>query len=277
MGGDARSLILPVPIGPRGVSSWAAHQERYPKSSEPGTDIYCDTGTEVLAPADGVIYSYGESVVPATGRWVGVDLDNGMSFRCMHHSRIVRKSGRVRQGDVIALSGSSGYGSEFFGEPSRNAAFWANTGGDHTHVTLWPTRDKRYGYGRDGDPSKPYTIDIMDFIRGGEDVAYADDKGLQERLDQIVEYMRANFEGLTALVKAESDEQIDAANAKIDEARDQLAGWTRDDANSLRAQVAAITTSGTDPRAVAAAVVALLPAGSDPNAILDALAARLKS
>ena len=165
MSGDARTLILPVPIGPRGTSSWAAHQERKPKSSEPGTDIYCDTGTEVVAPADGVIYGYGESVVPATGRWVGIDFDNGMSFRCMHHSRITRKGGRVRQGDVIALSGSSGYGSEFFGEPSRNAAFWRNTGGDHTHATLWPTRDKRFGYGRDGDPNKPYTIDLMDFIR----------------------------------------------------------------------------------------------------------------
>lgn len=165
MGGDARSLILPLPIGERGTSSWAQHQRRIPRSTEPGTDIFAPTGTPVLAPADGVIYGYGESVAPATGRWVGIDFDNGMSFRCMHHSRILRKGGRVKQGDEIALSGSSGYGSDFFGQPSRNDAFWRDTGGDHSHVTLWPSRDKRFGYGRDGNPNKPYTVDIMDFIR----------------------------------------------------------------------------------------------------------------
>lgn len=162
MGGG---LELLLPVGPgRSMSTWANHQRRSPKSTEPGTDFYCPPGTPVLAPADGVIYGYGESVIPATGRWVGIDFDNGMSFRGMHFQSIERRSGRVKRGDLIALSGSSGYGSEFFGASHVNdAAMIARTGGPHLHATLWPTHTKRYGYQADGTP---FTVDIMNYIGG---------------------------------------------------------------------------------------------------------------
>lgn len=135
------------------MSSWTAHQQRVPKSTEPGTDFYCPIGTPVLAPAHGVIYGFGTSIIPASGRWVGIDFDNGQRFRCMHHKSLVRTGGRVRRGEVIAISGASGYGREdWSGDP--------NTGGAHTHATLWPTHHSRYGYDANG---KPYTIDFMKY------------------------------------------------------------------------------------------------------------------
>src|SRR5690554_847163 len=110
MGGVAASLLLPV--GPRPMCCWAAHQRRGTPSREPGTDFYCPIGTPVVAPADGRIYGYGTSIAPATGRWVGVDFDMGFRFRAMHLSKLARTSGRVKRGDIIGYSGASGYGEE---------------------------------------------------------------------------------------------------------------------------------------------------------------------
>jgi murein DD-endopeptidase MepM/ murein hydrolase activator NlpD len=139
------------------MSSWTAHQHRNPRSTEPGTDFYCPIGTPVLAPDDGVIYGYGNSIAPATGRWVGIQFQSGMSFRAMHFSRVVKTSGVVRRGEIIGYSGASGYGVEDW---SSNP----NTGGAHTHVTLWPTAVRRYGYSP--VTGKPYTIDFMNFVGG---------------------------------------------------------------------------------------------------------------
>ncbi len=150
---------LLLPVGERRMSSWAAHQRRSPRSTEPGTDFYCPIGTPVLAPADGWVYGYGTSIVPATGKWVGLDLKNGMRFRAMHFSRIalsdsvLRNRGFVRRGQVIGYSGATGYG--------ENDWSWnPNTGGAHTHVTLWPTWSSKYGYDSSG---KPYTVDFMKY------------------------------------------------------------------------------------------------------------------
>lgn len=154
MGGSGNLLL---PVGERRMSSWTAHQHRIPRSQEPGTDFYCPIGTPVLAPEDGVIYGSGNSIVPPTGRWVGIQLQSGMSFRAMHFSRVVRTSGVVRRGDIIGYSGASGYGVEDW---SSNP----NTGGAHTHVTLWPTAVRRFGYSP--VTGKPYTIDFMNFVGG---------------------------------------------------------------------------------------------------------------
>lgn len=145
---------LLLPVGARSSSSWASHQRRSPRSSEPGTDFFCPIGTPVLAPANGRIYDSDDSIEEATGRWVGVDLDNGMRFRALHLSSIRRASGFVRRGEVLGWSGASGYGEEDW---SWNVA---ETGGAHTHVTLWPTHASVYGYDRNGNP---YTVDFMDY------------------------------------------------------------------------------------------------------------------
>lgn len=146
------SLLLPV-SSYRGLSSWQDHINRYVPSSEPGTDLYVPIGTHLLAPDDGYIWGAGESIGPATGRWIGINFDNGMSYRSMHHSRNRITGGRVKRGDVYAFSGASGYGEEDW---SWNVA---ETGGAHVHITLWPTHEHRYGYKR---PGVPYTIDFME-------------------------------------------------------------------------------------------------------------------
>lgn len=151
------SLLLPV--GPRRMSSWEDHQERRPPSKEAGTDFYCPIGTPVRAPETGRVYGWGNSIIPATGRWVGLDLITGQRFRAMHFSRIelsqavLNRGGFVRKGEIIAYSGASGYGQEN----------WENdpyTGGAHTHVTLWPTQETKFGYRPNG---KPYTVDFMKY------------------------------------------------------------------------------------------------------------------
>lgn len=156
MGGNATQMPLPV-ASYSGVSTWNAHINRGTPSSEPGADLYCPIGTPLRAPADGVIWGSGNSINPATGRWVGIDFDNGMGYRTMHHSVNLITSGRVSQGDVYALSGASGYGEEDW---SWNVA---ETGGAHVHVTLWPTHDHRYGYRA---YPEPYTIDPQLYMDG---------------------------------------------------------------------------------------------------------------
>ena len=149
-------LILPVPSY-SGLSSWQAHINRFTPSTEPGTDFYVPIGTPVVSPAAGYIWGYGTSIVPATGRWVGVNFDNGMSFRTLHNSALTRTSGRVEQGELLAYSGASGYGEEDW---SWNVA---ETGGAHTHVTLWPTWAHQYDY---QSPGVPYTVDFMAYVAG---------------------------------------------------------------------------------------------------------------
>lgn len=118
--------------------------------------MFVPIGTPVYAPADGVIYGAGSTIGPATGRWVGIDFDNGMRFRCLHLSRLTRTSGRVKRGDLIGYSGASGYGYEDF----RKAP---GMPGAHTHVTLWPTHVTRFNYDSSG---RPYTVDFMNYTGG---------------------------------------------------------------------------------------------------------------
>lgn len=148
---------LLLPVGVRRMSSYDNHRlNRTPRSSEPGTDFYCPIGTPIVAPADGTIWGSGESLTPATGKWVGINFDNGMSWRTMHHSRNVITSGRVKRGQIYALSGATGYGEADW---SWNPV----TGGAHVHATLWPTHEHRYGYRPDG---RPYTVDLMNYVGG---------------------------------------------------------------------------------------------------------------
>lgn len=185
---------LLLPVGTRRNTSYAAHQWRSPKSSEPGTDFFCPIGTPVLAPADGYIYGYGLSIGPATGRWCGINFDNGMSFRGLHMREVWARSGRVRRGQQIGLSGATGYGEEDW---SWNVA---GTGGAHLHATLWPTHNQRYGYDRNG---VPFTIDIMRHIGGitasvsatGIDLSTA----VEKKEDTIMKLIKADNRG-TALV-----------------------------------------------------------------------------
>jgi hypothetical protein len=108
-------------------------------------DYYCPIGTVLVSIGDGYVSEVGGGIMPATGRYVKVNLDNGQSFRLLHlgprHSLIPR-GGRVRMGQPLAISGASGYGSEYFGASRPNdAQMILNTGGPHTHATLFPTHN----------------------------------------------------------------------------------------------------------------------------------------
>lgn len=155
MGGSPNLLM---PVNPTYTASWLSHTHRSPKSTEPGTDMFVPIGTPIYSPADGHIYGYGATIRPATGRWVGVDFDNGLRFRCMHLSRLVRTEGPVKRGDLLGYSGASGYGYEDWSTLSTMP-------GAHTHVTLWPTHSSRFGYQANG---LPFTVDFMEYVGGDQ-------------------------------------------------------------------------------------------------------------
>jgi hypothetical protein len=149
MGGlaPARIYVRPVPNYPadKWRSTYRAHTRRDPPSREPGVDYYCPIGTVLVSIGDGYVSEVGGGIMPATGRYVKVNLDNGQSFRLLHlgprHS-LVPRGGRVRMGQPLAISGASGYGSEYFGASRPNdAQMILNTGGPHTHATLFPTHN----------------------------------------------------------------------------------------------------------------------------------------
>ncbi len=210
------SLLLPV--GPRRMSSWADHQRRSPRSSEPGTDFYCPIGTPVYAPESGNIYGYGNSITPATGRWVGIDLVTGQRFRAMHFSQIERFSGWVNKGELIAFSGATGYG-------DNDWSWNPDTGGAHTHATLWPTWETRFGYNSAG---RPYTVDFMDYVGstagggGGSDIPPASD--LRRKGNNMIRFLYADNGGPQWTV-------IDYANGSAFRAYNQA------DANNLSQSV----------------------------------------
>lgn len=172
MGG---SLNLLMPVTPSYSASWLSHTHRSPKSSEPGTDLFVPIGTPVYAPADGRIYGFGTTIGPATGRWVGIDFDNGFRCRVMHLSRLERTGGRVARGDLLGYSGATGYGHEDW-------SHLPGMPGAHVHVTLWPTHVTRFGYKSDG--RTPYTVDFMQYV-GGPQIAAAGNTAPIEEDDMI--------------------------------------------------------------------------------------------
>lgn len=134
-----------IPAAYTGMSSRDAHLRRNPPSGEPGTDYYMPTGTPLGAPARCRVVAIGGGIGPATGRLVLLD-DGTRWLRALHLSEWLCQPGdELEPGETFALSGASGYGSEFFGEPYRNDAFWANTGGDHVHMTAFKGRAYTFG------------------------------------------------------------------------------------------------------------------------------------
>jgi hypothetical protein len=133
------------------MSTWKAHIKRGTPSDEPGTDYYCPIGTPIRAASSGVVSEVGDSIRPATGYFVKVNLDDGRSVRYLHLSRrLVNVGQRVQWGEVIAYSGATGYGEADW---SWNVA---GTGGAHVHMTVFPTHRSQYGYISRG---VPYTLD----------------------------------------------------------------------------------------------------------------------
>jgi hypothetical protein len=137
--------VRPVDPTDGRICTWQTHTFRVPPSNEAGVDYYCPIGTPVRAAAAGRVFETGGGTAPATGRFLTIDLDDGRRVRYLHLSTWLMRAGDgARRGDIVALSGSSGYGSEFFGATSV-AKIPANTGGPHVHTTLWSRHAYTFG------------------------------------------------------------------------------------------------------------------------------------
>ena len=76
-------------------------------ADHPGIDIAVATGSYVRASGDGVVVQAGED--PVYGLFILLDHGNGMRTRYGHAMHLIAQRGwTVRQGEVIALSGSTG-------------------------------------------------------------------------------------------------------------------------------------------------------------------------
>lgn len=108
-------------------ADWFNHCcERTPPSSEPGTDYASGYGTPVAAPAAGTVIDVKTTSSSATGRYVTIAFDDGRTDRQLHLSAVYVQIGyRVTAGAIVAASGASGYGSDWYY-------------GSHLHQTLWP-------------------------------------------------------------------------------------------------------------------------------------------
>lgn len=158
--------------------------------------MFCPIGTPVLAIAAGRVVDVGDSIGPATGRFVTIDLNDGRRARFLHLSRRTVKVGdRVTRGQVIAYSGATGYGEEDW---SWNVA---ETGGAHVHMTLWPLQ--RYVFGPNGtlDPEIYFDPEGSAASVGGPDerlIVNQDDKNYidgagQSVKDDVINAIRADL------------------------------------------------------------------------------------
>ena len=74
-----------------------------------GADVAVPTGTPIVAPADGVVILAADEPFTLEGRLLMIDHGQGLSSALLHLSRIDTVVGaRVRQGQIVGLSGATG-------------------------------------------------------------------------------------------------------------------------------------------------------------------------
>lgn len=105
----------------------------YGRPYHPGTDFGVPTGTKVKSVSSGRVRASGNTdAFPgcvAWGKWILVDHDNGLSSLYAHLSSILVSDGQsVASGEVIALSGNTGYST-----------------GPHLHLTVYATQGVEVG------------------------------------------------------------------------------------------------------------------------------------
>jgi len=105
----------------------------YGRPYHPGTDFGVPTGTKVKSVSSGKIRATGNTdAYPgcvAWGKWILVDHDNGLSSLYAHLSSVIVASGQsVTNGEVIALSGNSGFST-----------------GPHLHLTIYASQGVKVG------------------------------------------------------------------------------------------------------------------------------------
>lgn len=105
----------------------------YGRPYHPGTDFGTPVGTKIKSVSSGKIRASGNTdAYPgcvAWGKWILIDHDNGLSSLYAHLSSILVSNGQsVASGEVIALSGNTGYST-----------------GPHLHLTVYATQGVEVG------------------------------------------------------------------------------------------------------------------------------------
>lgn len=105
--------------------SFEGHKARNPPSVNPGTDYANPIGTPVWAVADGVVTDGDNSISGSGGRVMHIDHTAlGTSSDFLHLSAIqVNVGDHVVQGQQVALSGASGFGSETYYGPHLHISY----------------------------------------------------------------------------------------------------------------------------------------------------------
>ena len=102
------------PTSARGVSdNFQTHKNRKPPSVNPGTDYTCGYGTTVVAVKSGTVTIADSNNDGSGGRYIHIDHHDGTATEYLHLSIVeVRVGQAVTQGQEIAKSGASGFGSD---------------------------------------------------------------------------------------------------------------------------------------------------------------------
>jgi murein DD-endopeptidase MepM/ murein hydrolase activator NlpD len=151
------SYALPTPTS-YVSSSWQSHKDRNPPSSEPGTDYAASYGSDLYAPADGVITYVKDDDSGGGGRTVRLKPHAGQETQSLHNSQIWVSPGQhVTRGEVIGKTGASGYGDPWYYGPHCHQTLWADV------AWVGPTIDFALYTGNDPAPSDPTTEDDMAF------------------------------------------------------------------------------------------------------------------
>ncbi|MDD6102130.1 MAG: peptidoglycan DD-metalloendopeptidase family protein [Clostridiales bacterium] len=107
---DIGSIIWPLPGHGRITSYFGPRKQPTAGAStyHKGIDIGAPTGTKMVAALAGTVVAASRNL--SMGNYVMIDHGNGVSTVYMHASKLLVKSGQyVKQGQVIALVGSTGY------------------------------------------------------------------------------------------------------------------------------------------------------------------------
>lgn len=106
--GFAQGFIWPVSGRISGVFGSQRILNGTPKQPHYGVDVAVPTGTEIRAPADGVI-ALAEPDLYFTGGTLVIDHGHGLSSIMVHLSKLIAQPGQsVKQGELVALSGMTG-------------------------------------------------------------------------------------------------------------------------------------------------------------------------
>lgn len=204
--GDATKFISPV-VGGRVTGSFG---EGRGNRNHAGIDIAVPVGTNVRAPAGGVIIEAG--TLPGYGNVVYIDHGRGTISRLAHLSKIsVAKGDIVNQGDLVGLSGGA-----------KGAPGSGNSRGPHLHQEVRVN-------GRAVDPRKgPFPTDAGSVYDTSERAREAEERRRQAYENELASLMSGEIEARRALVESAEAiaklelESIELARQKYNDNADSL-------------------------------------------------------